>query len=182
MSKCNKLNRRNINNEKEKNHKLIILGDSHARGLSGKLKDILRDKFEVIGYTKPNCNIKSLIASAQADIAKLANNDVLYFIGGTKDVLNSNTDKSLNLISQFAKRLTHTNVVVAPVPHHYDLSASSKVNQEICKFNRKLKKYVKPDTHVTVLDVDPDRSYFTNHGLHLNSKDKTNVYAIKVSG
>ena len=56
MSKCNKLNRRNKNNEKEKNHKLIILGDSHACGLSGKLKDILRDKFEVIGYTKPNCN------------------------------------------------------------------------------------------------------------------------------
>jgi hypothetical protein len=47
------------------------------------------------------------------------------------------------------------------------------VNQEIRKFNRKLKKYVKPDTHV--LDVDPYRNYFTNHGLHLNSKGKTNV-------
>lgn len=56
MDKCNKLNRTNVKNEKEKNRKLIILGDSHARGLSGKLKDILRDKFEVIGYTKPNCS------------------------------------------------------------------------------------------------------------------------------
>ena len=82
---------------------------------------------------------------------------------------------SLSLISQFAKRLTHTNIVVASVPHCYDLLASSKVHQEICKFNRKLKKYVKLDTHVTVLDVDPDRSYFTNHGLHFNSKGKTNV-------
>jgi len=90
-SKCGKLNRRNVKNEKGKNRKMIILGDSHARGLSGKLKDILRDNFEFIGYTKPNCNIKSLIASAQADIAKLANNDVLFFIGGTKDVFNSNT-------------------------------------------------------------------------------------------
>jgi len=29
--------------------------------------------------------------------------------------------------------------------------------------------------HVTVLDVDPDRSCFTSHGLHLDSKGKTNV-------
>ena len=175
MNERDKPNRRNVKNEKEKNRKMIILGDSHARGLSGKLKDILRENFEFIGYTKPNCNIKSLIASAQADIAKLANNDVLFFKGGTKDVLNSNTDNSLSLISQFAQRLIHTNVVVASVPHRYDLSASSKVNHEIRKFNRKLKKYVKPDTHVTVLNVDPDRNYFTNHGLLLNSKGKTNV-------
>jgi len=169
MNKCNKLNRRNPKNEKEKNRKLILLGDSHARGLSGKLKDILREKYEVIGYTKPNCSIKSLTVSAQTDIAKLANNEILFFIGGTKDVHNSNTDKSLSLISQFPKSLTHTNVVVASVLNSYDFSASSKVNQEKCKFNRKLKKYVKPDMHVTVLDVDPDRCYFTNHGLHLNS-------------
>jgi len=115
MTKCNKLNRRNVKNEKEKNRKVIILGDSHACGLSGKLKDILRNKFEVIRYTKPNCNIKLLVASAQADIAKLANNDVLFFIGGTKDALNSYTDKSLSLISQFAKRLTHMNIVVSSV-------------------------------------------------------------------
>ena len=146
MSKCDKLNSSKVKNEKEKNCKKSILGDSHARGLSGKLKDILRDKFGVIGYTKPSCNIKSLIASAQADIAKLTNNVVLFFIGGTKYVFNSNTDESLSLISQFAKRRTHMNVVVASVPHRYDLSASSKVNQEICKFNRKLKMYVKPDT------------------------------------
>jgi len=67
------------------------------------------------------------------------------------------------------------NVIVASVLHHYDLLASSKVNQEIRKFNRKPKKCVKPDMQVTVLDVDPDRNCFINHGLHLNSKGKTNV-------
>jgi hypothetical protein len=42
-------------------HKIIILGDSHVRGISVKLKDTLNDKFEVIGYTKPNCDIKLTI-------------------------------------------------------------------------------------------------------------------------
>ena len=78
-SKCVKQKRSNVKNVKEKDRKILILGDSHARGLYGKLKDILWDEFEVIGYTKPNCNTKSLIASAQADIAKLATKDVLFF-------------------------------------------------------------------------------------------------------
>jgi len=78
-SKCVRQKRSNVKNVKEKNRKIIILGDSHARGLSGKLKDILRDEFEVTGYSQPNCNSKSLIASAQADIAKLATKDVLFF-------------------------------------------------------------------------------------------------------
>jgi len=29
--------------------------------------------------------------------------------------------------------------------------------------------------HVTVLDVDSNRNYFTNHGFHLSGKGKTNV-------
>ena len=98
-----------------------------------------------------------------------------FFLGGTNDVIHSNTDKSLIAVSQFVKKLTHTNVVVASVPYRYDLPSTSKVNQEIHKFNRKLKKYVRQDMHVTVLDVDSNRNYFTNHGFHLNGKDKTNV-------
>jgi hypothetical protein len=36
--------------------KVVLLGDSHLRGLSGKLNDKLTNSFEVIGYTKPNCD------------------------------------------------------------------------------------------------------------------------------
>ena len=64
---------------------------------------------------------------------------------------------------------------MSSVPYRYDLPATSKVNQEIHKFNRKLKKYVRQDMHVTVLDVDSNRNYFTNLGFHLNGKGKTNV-------
>jgi tRNA U34 2-thiouridine synthase MnmA/TrmU len=34
-------------------HKIVILGDSHTRSLTGKLRDNLTDKFEIIGHTKP---------------------------------------------------------------------------------------------------------------------------------
>jgi hypothetical protein len=37
---------------------IIIRSDSHAHGLAGRLKVTLNDNFEVIWYTKPNCNVK----------------------------------------------------------------------------------------------------------------------------
>ena len=37
---------------------IIIPSDSHACGLVGRVKVTLKDNFEVIGYTKPNCNVK----------------------------------------------------------------------------------------------------------------------------
>ena len=116
-----------------------------------------------------------LIASAEADIAKMATNDVLFFLGGTNDVIHSITDKSLSFISQFVKRLTDTNVVMASVSYCHDLPATSTVSQEIHKFNRKLKNYVRQDMYVTVLDVISNRKYFTKHVFHLNGKGKTNV-------
>ena len=37
---------------------IIIPSDSHTRGLAGRLKVTLKNNFEVIGYNKPDCNVK----------------------------------------------------------------------------------------------------------------------------
>jgi uridine phosphorylase len=69
---------------------------------------------------------------------------------------------SLRHISQFVKTNSHTNVIIATAPHRYDSVASSVVNEEVLKFNRKLKKYMKQNTHATILEIEHDRKYFTN--------------------
>ena len=43
--------------KKQGEHKIVILEDSHTWSLVGRLRDNLTDKFEIIGYTKPNSNI-----------------------------------------------------------------------------------------------------------------------------
>jgi len=43
--------------KKQGEHKIVIIGDSHTRSLTGKFRDNLTDKFEIIGHTKPNSNI-----------------------------------------------------------------------------------------------------------------------------
>jgi outer membrane receptor for monomeric catechols len=40
-------------------HKVIIYGDSHTRGLSVRLKGKIPDSFEVTGYTKTKSNIQT---------------------------------------------------------------------------------------------------------------------------
>jgi len=43
--------------KKQGEHKIVILGNSHTRSRTGKLRDNLTDKFEITGHTKPNSNI-----------------------------------------------------------------------------------------------------------------------------
>jgi hypothetical protein len=49
-------------------HKIMILGDSHARGLSSNVKNNLDDNYSVCGLVKPGVNIATQISSMTADI------------------------------------------------------------------------------------------------------------------
>jgi len=46
------------------------------------------------------------------------------------------------------------------VPHGYDHSYTSNINNEVKKFNIKLHKYMKPITHITVIDIDQNRIFY----------------------
>jgi hypothetical protein len=60
-----------------------------------------------------------------------------------------------------------TNIVLAKVPHHYDLAPMSSVNQ-VLKFKNTLCKYLKQFSNCTVFKTENNKEYFTKHGLHLN--------------
>jgi lysophospholipase L1-like esterase len=158
--------------QKKVEHKIVILEDSHTRSLAGRLRDNLSDKFEIIGYTKPNSNIAALVSNTNQDMVNLTNKDVLIFMDGTNDIITNNSKNGLRYISQYVNNNTQTYIVMLTVPHHYDLSYSSDVNNEVKKFNRKLRKYIKLNTHVTITDVNQNREYFMTHGLHFNGLGK----------
>jgi hypothetical protein len=160
--------------------KLIIIGDSHARGLSSTLKGSLTDDFQVIGYVKPGAAIETLISSTKRDIANLNKNDVIVFCGGARDISNNNTQNGLRYLINFVKETKHTNIILISVPHRHDLVYWSCVNKEVETFNRKLIKLIKPLEHVMMAKPESNRNYFTSHGMHLNNKGKEQV-VIEVS-
>ena len=49
---------------------------------------------------------------------------------------------------------------------------SSCVNKEVIKFNRQIKKIMKPQSNVKLLELNLDRNHFTSHGQHMNLSGK----------
>jgi hypothetical protein len=80
-------------------------------------------------------------------------------------------------LKDFVSRNKAMKFILMPLPYRYDLMESSCVNTEIKVFNRKLDKGMKTHKNVRILDLELDRSCFTNHGLHLNSSGKNKIEA-----
>jgi hypothetical protein len=53
-----------------------------------------------------------------------------------------------------------------------DIAKDSRTNLEIQAFNAKLSKITKSFRHVTLVEIDINRKYFTKHGLLLNNAGK----------
>jgi hypothetical protein len=45
--------------------KLIIIGNSHARGCAARVKNLTNDKFEICGFVKPGSGVNILTKSAK---------------------------------------------------------------------------------------------------------------------
>lgn len=155
----------------EKRRKIIIIGDSNARGCAQELHQLGRG-FVVQGFVKPGANLKSIVNAPTKTIAKLTKKDVLVVWGGTRDVGRNETTKRLHQIKNFVDNQIETNIIVMSVPYRHDLEANSCVNHEINVYNNKLKQLLKSCDNACIINVDTDRDIFTRHGLHLNLKGK----------
>jgi predicted phosphodiesterase len=65
-------------------HKVLILGDSHARGCASKVRNQLNNEYEVCGYINPGSEMKNLKESAKTKMVQLTNDDNVVLWGGFK--------------------------------------------------------------------------------------------------
>jgi len=171
-SKSNTVKRQTTKSSNRKDHKVLIIGDSHTRLCATNIKSEIRDKYDVQGLVKPDAGAGILVNTANSDITNLTKNDVVIFCGGANDIAKNNFKMALRHIRNFIKSNNHTNIILVSVPHTYDLMQSSCVNNEIRSFNRKLMKSVTAYQHASFLEMVSDRKLFTNHGLRLNGLGK----------
>ena len=68
------------NSFRSKDHKVLIIGDSHIRLCAVNVKS------EVKGLVKPGAGSGTLVNSANSDITNLTKSDFVIFCGGAKDV------------------------------------------------------------------------------------------------
>jgi len=151
-------------------HKILVISDSHVRGLSENISNCLDDSFSVIGITKQNADIEAVTSPLYLKTENLTKEDLIIFYGGTKDVSRNEAKKGLRSLKGFIQRIINTNVIFLGAPYRYDLSPSSCVNTEVKLYSKRLQSLMSTSNHVRVLSMSTERRHHTKHGLHLNNK------------
>jgi hypothetical protein len=65
---------------------ILVIGDSHIRGLSKKVCKCLDDSFSVTGITNPNADIEVITSPLHLISDNLTKKDLIIFYVGTKDI------------------------------------------------------------------------------------------------
>ena len=158
-----------------KQHEVLIVGDSHARGCAVSVKHLLNSNYEVFGSINPGSGMKGIKDTANVKIQQLTKKDVVVLWGDSNDIAKNSSSVSLKHILDFLIKANHTNVILMSAPHRHDLIRDSCVNKEVEVFNKKLHKRLERFEKVIMIDVVSDRKFYTNQGQHLNSTGKENM-------
>ena len=155
--------------------KIVMIGNSHARGLTSEFKNRLVHEYSVSSTFMPGAGLQSITNLAKSEIPTLTNSDTAIVCGGSNDVNRDRSHIGLNFLKKFVNLTTNTKVLILTLPPRHDLIHDSCVNREIHSFNRKLHKIMKNKEMVKVLDYDITKEGFTHHGQHLNSTGKSKM-------
>jgi hypothetical protein len=121
---------------KKKDHKVILIGESHARECAEKISNFLGNSYEVTGYFNPSTGLEVITNSAKKEIDHMTQ-DVMIVCGSVNNVSKNELIKGLEYITQFVQNRRNTNVIIMNAPHRLNLEESSCVNEQIKVFNRK---------------------------------------------
>jgi hypothetical protein len=112
--KTTKLRSNNVSykNEKivKKKQKIVIMGDSNARGLAKEFKYRLNHEFEIQGIVKPGSTLANLVKSTCSDLKSLTKRNVCLVWGGTNDVGRNETNMGICVLNDFVNSHKHTSV------------------------------------------------------------------------
>jgi hypothetical protein len=153
-------------------HKVMIIGDSHAKKCAAELRHNLDRRYEVYGFIKPGASSNEVIKTVEEEVSSLKHKDVVILWGGSNDISRNNTKEALKNLSNFMNSNKNVNTILINPPHRHDLRPSSCVNNEVARFNRQIRKIVKLHENVKLLEVKLQREHFTKHGQHLNNSGK----------
>jgi hypothetical protein len=170
--KFNKNNGKKCSINCRNTRKIVIVGDSHARGCAANINHILGKTVTATGYVNPGSNLQHLTKIVKTEINNLTKKDVLVIWGGANNIAKNETNKGLIHLFKLLDLCTNTNVIIFGAPKRHDLLETSSVNDEVNKFNQKLHKMMSVFSNVRVINSVSHREYYTKHGLHLNNIGK----------
>jgi hypothetical protein len=155
--------------------KIIIIGDSHTRGMAAEIRNCLGKDFQVNGTVMPGARLENITNLSDKGISTLGNKDAVIIWGAANDISKNEVNNGLKHLKNFVNSRQNTNIIVLTAPHRHDLQETSCVDKEVEMFNRKLHKIIKTVDNVDLLQTKLSRNDFTRHGLHLNISGKGKI-------
>jgi lysophospholipase L1-like esterase len=141
-----------------------------------------------LGNLSVNGELKTekLVNTSKKDCKCIDKNDVIVINGGVNDISTQKNqiNKVVVKIARIMQKYNNSNIVIVNIPHRYDLNKNSVINLEIQECNKKLSKIARVFNHVTMIEADLGRKYFTRHGMHLNNSGKeclSNLIATQIN-
>jgi hypothetical protein len=86
---------------RNRDHKILFIGNSHTRNCAANVQSIIKDNFKVQGIVKPGTEADILVSSMTNEIRGLSKSDAVVFCGGANDVERNNSSKALHQIMNF---------------------------------------------------------------------------------
>jgi hypothetical protein len=115
-----------------------MICDSYLRGIRENVELPLSNKFSTYSMVKPECELKTLLESANSAAGSLTQKDVIVICGGSNDFNLDKVEPTTDNIMELIKTYIQTYIVLANVPLRYDLSYYSQINKGIRSYNKKL--------------------------------------------
>jgi hypothetical protein len=103
--------------------RILIIRDSHTRGMATELQHNLDKNYIVQGIVKLGADLEVMLHSNMKGCKNLTNKNILIIWGGTKDVSKNRSGKGLSQIRKFIKMNFNTNVILLSLPKRMDLES-----------------------------------------------------------
>lgn len=170
-----------------KQHRVLLLADSHGRRCGSLLHEKLGDKFEVISIFKPNASWNNVVKDVPTLTKDFNEKDYVILMGGSND-MHTNEDSTLKQLPDSLLNLDiilplvkNTNLIIPNIPHRFDKPA---LNYKIRKSNQIRNQVINclaKENSNMLLIRDNCKFYrrdHTKHGLHYNFAGKDKLCSI----
>ena len=91
-----------------KKHKIICIGDSHTKGFSTILTNLMCDSFDFYSVVKPGSNSSQLLETGRQEIKKPSSHDASVICSGTNDLAANKPSLAFQNFSKMVTRNNHT--------------------------------------------------------------------------
>jgi len=98
-------------------HKVLVIGDRHARKCATLLQDKLGKNCEVSSFVKPGAQMNEIAKTAKEEIKTVECEDVVVVWGGANDISRNNMKEALKYVSKFVNENEVVNIVLINSPH-----------------------------------------------------------------